>query len=227
MNILSRLLTASVIATCATALAQDPDPSQAAADASYPFIKTPAEESATLAERVKFGYGSNGMGVVLIPLLHQLSGQLLRCMAGTGDAGAARALWFRWADAEDKRFTHMTEAEELAVEQYRLIGHTILIHDTAARYSHAATEECEDLDGNLDRTCMARNANFQKAAAWYKLGEKLGDPVCARGFDRLRRLANPDVNAADGDAEALLVRTQPAPDAVERYAYQCRNVEQK
>jgi len=219
MNILIPLLTASVIATCATALAQDPDPSQAAAELAFvlPF-KTPAEESSTLAQRVKLGYESYGIGVRLPPYLHQISDKLLRCMAGTGDAGAAKALWFRWAGDADKALTHMPEAEEIALEQYGLIGHTFLIHETAARYRRAATDDC----GGSDRECVAGDANFHKAGAWYKLGEKLGDPVSARGFDRLQKLAQPDVDAAERDAEALLVNTRPLPDAVERYAYQCR-----
>lgn len=185
-------------------------------------IKTPAEESATLAERMKFGYESYGLGVRLPPYLHQVGDQTLRCLAGTGDAGAAKALWSRLTDGNDKKLTRMPEAEEIALGQYRLIGHTILINGNAQRYSSAATKECAGLDGSLDRECLARNANFHKAAAWYKLGEKLGDPVCTRGLFKLAMHARLDAQAADHHAEALLVKTQPSPNAVETYAYQCR-----
>jgi len=222
MNILFRLMTATAIATCSAALAQDPDPRPRVTD-SYPFLpfKTPAEEVATLAERVKFGYESNGMGRRLNESLYRVSEPVLRCMAGTGDAGAAKVLWGHLADAADTQLTRMPEAEEIALEQYRLIGHTLLIYETAARYNHAASDEC----GDLRNTCLTGSANFHKAAAWYKMGEKLGDPVSARGSSRLARYANPaDIDAAERDAEELIVKTRPLPDAVETYVYQCHSV---
>ncbi|MGH8252223.1 MAG: hypothetical protein ACREVI_16280 [Steroidobacteraceae bacterium] len=222
MNTRIAMLTASVLAICAAALAQDPDPSQSATDQAFVTpIKSPAEQYVTLAERMKFGYESFGLGVRLLSYLHQIGDQTLRCLAGTGDSGAAKALWFRLT-AYEKKLTHMPEAEEIAREQYRLIGHTILINETAASYMHAATEECMRMDA-LDGVCLSGNANFRKAAAWYKLAEKLGDPVSARGLTKLAMYANVDAQAADRDAEALLVKTQSLPDVVETYAYQCRD----
>jgi hypothetical protein len=90
---------------------------------------------------------------------------------------------------------------------------------TAGRYLTAATDEC----GLSNKECLVGNANFQKSAAWYKLGEKLGDPVSALGFTHLQKLAHPDLEIVERDAEALLANTQPLADAVDRYAYQCRD----
>ena len=215
-------LTAAVLITCSTALAQDSARGQTPSDDTYVIgVKTQAEMSATLAERMKFGYESYGLGRRLAPYLHQMSEDTLRCLARTGDAGAAMALFSRLTDGNDRNLTRLPEAEEIALEQYRLVGHTILINQTAQRYSFAATEQCTK-EANLDKTCVRGNPNFHKAAAWYTLCEKLGDPVCTAGLLKLALYGDVDNRAADIDSEALLPRTQPAPDTVETYAYQCR-----
>jgi len=77
------------------------------------------------------------------------------------------ALWCRLADSSDMSLTRMAEAEEIALEQVRLIGHTFLIYMTAGRYRAGAEDQC----GLPDSECRAANANFQRAAAWYRLGE--------------------------------------------------------
>ncbi len=219
MNALIKALSITMVAICATGFAQQPDGGQSASATPLPPGKSPAERSATLTERVKFGYESDGWGSRLNSSLHRASDEQLRCMAATGDAGAAKTLCGRLADGADARLTRVPEAEEVALEQYRLNGHTFLIYMTAGRYRSAAEDEC----GFPDKGCLVGNVNFQKSAAWYRLGEKLGDPVSAFGLKQLQRLAKPDVEIVERDAEALLVKTQPVPDAVETYAYQCRD----
>jgi hypothetical protein len=144
-------------------------------------------------------------------------------LAGTGDAGAAKVLWHRLAD--ETSLAGMAEAEDVALEQYRLVGHTFLIHETAARYARAAAQQCVSSDGTTDKACFAANQNVPKAAAWFKLGERLGDPVATMGFSKLDKRAKQDVQTAARDAEMLLAKTEPLPDAVERYAYQCGDIQ--
>ena len=220
-----KLLTATVLAICATSSAWEVGVSQTTDDLVLtPPGKTLAERSATLAERVKFGYDSSGMGPRLNSSLHRGSDRLLRCLAGTGDAGAAKVLWHRLAD--DASLAGMAEAEDVALEQHRLVGHTFLIYETAARYARAAAQQCDRSDtGTIDKVCLAANQNLPKAAAWFKLGERLGDPVATTGFSRLDRRAKQDVQTATRDAEMLLAKTEPLPDAVERYAYQCSDLQ--
>lgn len=215
-----KLLSVTVLAVVATSSAWEVGVSETTTDRVLtPPGKSLAERSATLAERVKLGYESYGLGPRLNSFLHRGSDRMLRCLAETGDAGAAMALWHRLAG--EANLARMSEAEDVALEQYRLLGHTFLIHKTAARYASAAAEQCGRSDGELDRECLAANQNLPKAAVWFKLGERLGDPVSAVGFSKLGRYAKQDAQVADRNAELLLARTQPLPDATERYAYQC------
>jgi hypothetical protein len=120
----------------------------------------------------------------------------------------------------------MPDAEDIAMEQYRLLGHTFLIYETASRYARAAAQQCaRSDDGTIDKACLAGNQNTSKAAAWFKLGERLGDPVATMGFSKLDKRAKQHVQTAAGDAEMLLAKTEPLPDAVERYAYQCSDLQ--
>jgi hypothetical protein len=145
---------------------------------------------ATLLERIRFGYEAYGYGPRLNMALHQASEAELHTMASHGDAGAATELWQRLKGSGPdyvNDLSRMTEAEDVAIEQARVLGQTYLIAMTAQRYL--------DVDP-------------QKAAAWYRLGEKLGDPVCAYGLKRAGRLSKIDPDLVEQESAVLQSRVE-------------------
>jgi hypothetical protein len=173
-----------IISVCVSAIA-------AAAQMSNegPAPKPNSVLHATLAERIKFGYDAHGYGPRLNSALRQMDESALRAAAATGDAGAATELWHRLrCDSDDAQLAlaRMPEAESLALQLARLTGYTYLIYANGSRYQAADSD---------------------KAAAWYRLGEKLGDPVCAHAFRQLAARRQLDLQVVERDAEALRAHT--------------------
>ena len=186
-----RQILTCIAAVCILGTAQATDEPLPGTKFSAPEGKRPKPVSvvhATLAERIKFGYDAHGYGPRLNAALHQMAESDLRAAAGSGDAGAATELWQRLkGDGDDweRDLARMPEAEALALDLARLTGYTYLIFATAGRY---------------------RGVDEQKSAAWYKLGEKLGDPVSAYMFRKVSARPQLDAEAVERDAEALLAR---------------------
>jgi hypothetical protein len=116
---------------------------------------------ATLDQRLKYGYGANGLGPTARAGLREKSEKELLVLAESGDAAAAHLLWTIYqgeGDVSDLATVRIDDVERLAVDQYRRTGHTSLIYMTALRYELAA--------------------RYDDAVAWYRTGGALGDPVC-------------------------------------------------
>ncbi len=188
MNSAFILFSMLFIGSCGAVHAQESSTDQSAADAALtPPGKSLAQMHASLLERIKFGYEAYGSGPRMNAYLHRASDEQLRTMARDGDAGAAVLLWQRLS-GDDLDTSRMPDAEEIALEQARLIGHTYLVHLTAQRY--------------LD-------VEPQKAAAWYRLCERLRDPVCAFRFQRVSKIAGLNLDTAERDADSLMARVSP------------------